>query len=76
MLKTDFIGDQLQEKFHRWLSPPDPWVIHNMIRNVHHRGTATWFTQGDDFSNWKSDGSLLWIHGLRPYIPSVPFAHC
>jgi hypothetical protein len=41
-----------------------------MARNAHHRGTATWFTQGDDFSNWKSEGSLLWIHGLRPYIPS------
>lgn len=70
---THSVG-QLQEKFRRWLSPPDPWVNHHMARNAHHHGTATWFTQSDDFSNWKSEGSLLWIHGLRSYIASVPFA--
>jgi hypothetical protein len=71
MLKNDFIGDHLQKNFRHWLSPPDPWINHNTACHAHHPDTATWFTQGDDFRNWKSEGSLLWIHGLRPYIPFV-----
>jgi len=57
--------DQLQEKVRGWLSAPDPWVNQNIARKAHHRGTATWFTQGDVFKKWKSEGSLMWIHGLR-----------
>src|SRR5260221_8725796 len=34
-------------------------------------GTATWFVQGDTFSEWKSSGpsSLLWIHGKSQSLP-------
>ena len=64
MLKRP-VGDQRQENFRRWLSVPDPWVNHNIARNAHHPGTATWFTQGDIINDWKSTGSTLWIHGLR-----------
>jgi hypothetical protein len=53
------------------LFTPDPWVNHNLARKAHHRGTATWFTQGDTFNNWKSTASLMWIHGLRLYISFV-----
>jgi hypothetical protein len=56
--------DQRQENFRRWLSAPDPWINHNFARKAHHRGTATWFTQGDTINDWKSTGSLMWIHGL------------
>ena len=72
--ETTPLGDQRQENFRRWLSAPDPWVNHNMARKVHHDGTATWFTQDNIFKIWKSAGSLMWIHGLRTYIPFVSFA--
>jgi len=48
-------------------------VNQNIARKAHHRGTATWFTQGDDFQKWKSTGSLMWIHGLRSSISFAPF---
>jgi hypothetical protein len=73
-VKTDiaFVGDQLQDKFRRWLSPPDPWTNHNIAREAHHHGTATWFTEGDMFGQWKSTGSFLWVNGLRARL-SFPF---
>jgi len=36
-----------------------------MACDVHYVGTAIWFIQGDVFQNWKTTGSLLWIHGIR-----------
>jgi hypothetical protein len=60
-------GDQLQENHRRWLSPPDPSTNHNIAHRSHHSGTASWFIQGDTFKEWKSTGSLLWIHGNREY---------
>ena len=61
-------GDQLQERFRRWLSPPDPSINHNTARKAHHEGTAEWFIHGDTFAEWKSTtGSVLWIHGKRTH---------
>ena len=74
MLKRVIVGDQRQEKLRSWLSAPDPWANHNITRKAHHGGTATWFTQGSTINNWKSTGSLMWIHGLRSYIPFMSFA--
>ena len=74
MCRNDFIGDRHQEDFRRWLSAPDPWVNHNITRDAHHPGTARWFTQGDTINNWKLTGSLMWIRGLRSYIPFLSFA--
>src|SRR6267142_4186534 len=62
-----------QEKLQRWLSPPDPWSNHNIAREAHHHDTATWFTQGDTFAQWKSTGSLLWVNGLRARLSSLAF---
>ena len=50
---------------HKWLSPPDPSTNHNIACGTHHKKTATWFFQGNIFREWKSTGSLLWIHGKR-----------
>jgi hypothetical protein len=66
------LGDQLQETFRRWLSPPDPSTNHNIAREAHHDGTASWFIQGDTFKEWKTTGSLLWIHGNRRFISPFP----
>jgi hypothetical protein len=58
-------GNQLRETIHRWLSPPDPSTNHNIACDTHHKKTASWFFQGTIFQEWKSTGSLLWVHGKR-----------
>ena len=58
-------GNQLRENIHKWLSPPDPSTNHNIACGTHHKRTASWFFQGTIFQEWKSTGSLLWIHGKR-----------
>jgi Dual specificity phosphatase, catalytic domain len=71
-----YTGDQLQEKFRRWLSPPDPSTNHNTARKSHRKGTALWFTEGDTFRKWKATGSLLWIHVsyLFPPTPALLYS--
>ena len=54
-----------QNMITKWLSPPDPSINFNTARNIKHKGTTVWFTQGDVFTDWKKSGSLLWINGKR-----------
>ena len=61
---------QLRKDIHKWLSPPDPSTNHNIACDTHHKKTATWFFQGSIFREWKSTGSLLWIHGKRAPSPT------
>ena len=58
-------GNQLRESIHKWLSPPDPSTNYNIACGTQHKKTAPWFFQGSIFQEWKSTGSLLWIHGKR-----------
>jgi hypothetical protein len=58
-------GNQLRQDLRRWLSPPDPSTNHNIACKAHLKGTATWFIEGRMYNEWKSTGSLLWIHGER-----------
>ena len=58
-------GNQSRESIHKWLSPPDPSTNHNIACDTHHKKTASWFFQGSIFQEWKSTGSLLWVHGKR-----------
>ena len=60
---------QLRESVHKWLSPPDPSTNHNIACSTHHKKTASWFFEGSIFREWKSTGSLLWIHGKRLSCP-------
>lgn len=60
-----FTGNELRDSLLRWLSAPDPFTNHNTARKVHHRDTSRWFFQGGIFNQWRSSGSLLWIHGKR-----------
>jgi hypothetical protein len=57
--------NQLRDSIHRWLSPPDSSTNHNIACGTHHKKTASWFFEGSIFREWKSTGSLLWIHGKR-----------
>ncbi|KAH9003227.1 hypothetical protein EDB83DRAFT_2178170, partial [Lactarius deliciosus] len=54
---------QIEEKIHKWLSPPDPSTNYNIACETHQEGTAAWFFQSNKFQDWTSNGSLLWIHG-------------
>ena len=65
--------NQLRENIYKWLSPPDPSTNHNIACDTHHKKAATWFFEGSIFREWKSTGSLLWIHGKRtPHPTSHP----
>jgi hypothetical protein len=68
---TMFAGEQLQDKSREWLSPEDPSTNYNIARKAYHDGTATWFIQGTTFREWEMTGSLLWIHGIRMYFPTL-----
>ena len=63
---------QLRESIHKWFSPPDPSTNHNIACDTHHKKTATWFFKGNIYREWKSKGSLLWIHGKRAPCPNFP----
>ncbi|KAH9037397.1 ankyrin repeat-containing domain protein [Lactarius deliciosus] len=56
-------GNQIKQLLRAWLSPADPSTNHNTAQKAQHKGTAVWFFQGSIFVEWKSTGSLLWIHG-------------
>ena len=60
-----FSGNQLRERIHKWLSPQDPSTNHNIACATYHKKPASWFFQGGIFREWKSTGSLLWVHGKR-----------
>jgi hypothetical protein len=58
-------GNQLRDSVHKWLSPPDPSTNHNIACGTRHKKMASWFFEGSIFQDWKSTGSLLWVHGKR-----------
>jgi hypothetical protein len=65
--------NQLRQDLRKWLSPPDPSTNHNIACNVHQKGTATWFSEGRTYNEWKSSSeSLLWIHGKRTPCSILP----
>ena len=66
--------NQLRESVHKWLSPPDTSMNHNIACGTHHKKTATWFFEGSIFQEWKSTGSLLWVHGKRLLRPLSDFS--
>jgi len=64
-------GNQLNQLLRTWLSPVDPSTNHNTAQKAQHKGTAVWFFQGSIFVEWKSTGSLLWIHGKRVFLSAL-----
>ena len=60
-------GSQLRQDLRGWLSSPDPSTNHNIACGARHKGTADWFFEGSIFRDWKSIGSLLWVHGKRMF---------
>ena len=58
-------GTQWRQDLRKWFSSPDPSTNHIISCGAQHEGTAIWFFRGSLFEEWKSTGSLLWIHGKR-----------
>ncbi|KAH9165684.1 hypothetical protein EDB89DRAFT_2133058 [Lactarius sanguifluus] len=61
--EVEATGTQLRQELRKWVSPPDPSTNHNIACEASHKQTAEWFFQGNKMNEWKSTGSLLWIHG-------------
>ena len=61
-------GNQLRQELPKWLSSKDPSINHNIACSAHHKRDAEWFLQGSIFAEWKSTGSLLWLHGKRMFL--------
>ncbi|KAH9178009.1 hypothetical protein EDB89DRAFT_1844211, partial [Lactarius sanguifluus] len=55
--------NELRKDLRKWIAPPDPSVNYNTASDAHHEGTAAWCTEGNTLADWKTSGSLLWIHG-------------
>jgi hypothetical protein len=64
---TTHIGEHLRWEVQHWLSPPDPSTNQNFVRRARLKGTTAWFFEGNALAEWKSRGSLLWIHGKRTF---------
>ncbi|KAH8977714.1 hypothetical protein EDB92DRAFT_1808292, partial [Lactarius akahatsu] len=62
---TSLTGNELRQNLRKWIVPPDPSANYNTASDAHHEGTAAWCTNGNTLANWKTSGSLLWIHGKR-----------
>ena len=65
ILMPNTIGSQWRQDLRVWFSAPDPSTNHIIQCGAQHQGTANWFFRGSHFDEWKSTGSLLWIHGKR-----------
>jgi hypothetical protein len=57
-----------RDQLRSWLSLPDPSEYHNLVRRASYAGIGNWFLQSMSFKEWKSKGSLSWIHGKRIYV--------
>jgi hypothetical protein len=64
-------GNQLKQLLRAWLSLTDPSTNHNIARKAQYKGTAIWFFQGSIFIEWKSTGSLLWVHGKSAFFSAL-----
>ena len=60
--------DKIKDAINKWLDPPDLEESLNRVRQARHKGTAEWFLRGSQFEQWKSSGTLFWIHGMRMFI--------
>ena len=63
---------QVRQELRGWVSPPDPATNHNIACGASHKQMAGWFFEGSQVREWKSAGSLLWIHGKRTlFLPPI-----
>ena len=62
------IVEEVLRKLQGWLNPPDPSTNYTIGLRKLNEETATWLLQGaifQEWHNWHSTRSLLWLHGNR-----------
>lgn len=64
-------GNEFRKDLRKWITPPDPSVNFNAATGAHHEGTAAWCLKGNVLVDWKTSGSLFWIHGKRMYLLTI-----
>jgi len=76
-VSCSFVGNQLWDGLHRWLSPSDLSTNHNIACSTYQKRMASWFFWGSIFARWKSTISkpFLWIHRKHaPHLTSLLLA--
>ena len=63
---TSLTGNDIRNRFRKWIVPPDPSVNYNAASDAHHEGTAEWFTNGNTVSDWNTCQCEF---GTNKYIP-------
>jgi hypothetical protein len=61
------LGKNFLRDLKAWLAPPEPSTNYKLGIHAYHKGTTTWFIEGNIFQEWDSTGSILWVHGKRTY---------
>lgn len=58
--------DTVVDKINQWLAAPVPSSNHNTAIKKRQWRTGEWFTQSNEFADWKTrTSSFLWLHGIR-----------
>jgi hypothetical protein len=54
-----------------WISSPvNPSLHHNRAIRSREPETGQWFLVADEFSHWFHHPGLLWLHGIRKFLPT------
>ncbi|KIW99546.1 uncharacterized protein Z518_11285 [Rhinocladiella mackenziei CBS 650.93] len=65
--RTDAIHDDViieqRNRLSQWLRLPDPSTNYHTALQKRHPETGLWLLNGQDFRDWKSSTSLMWLHG-------------
>jgi hypothetical protein len=63
-----FHKDDRQRSMLHWLSPLDPFEMHELIKYAHEPGTSNWFLESKDFRDWLIENrSFLWLSAFREF---------
>lgn len=72
-LTHNTLGEQ-RKKMLEWLCPAalDPTRDYESAVSLCQPGTGTWFTEGDEFQEWRlKKSSMLWLYGIRRSIIDI-----
>lgn len=54
------------ERINQWLVAPLPSSNHSTAMKKRQPSTGEWFTQSEEFEDWKmGTSSFIWLHGIR-----------
>ncbi|KDR72134.1 hypothetical protein GALMADRAFT_74261, partial [Galerina marginata CBS 339.88] len=65
------MDDQLADRIHRWLSPPDSSKNRHEADDIREVDTCSWFLEGDQFLEWQATPGFLWITGKGKFLSKI-----